>query len=312
MPELSIIIPVFRAECFLNRCIDSVLNQTFSDYELILINDGSPDRSGEICDEYAKRDPRITVYHQQNLGVSAARNAGLKIASGRFLTFVDSDDAIECTAYEEMIKTAKETNAEIVCCGVKYYSEIGEYKRSDLTKEFICNRDEMLQALYERPDPLGGSCCNKVFRRDIVSGIEFHEDVTMGEDWLYLFETFKRATLQYKLPGAYYCVTEHKNSSARKKDVMIPVKILKSSKKMMLMGQRYSPAMGIIATDKYLDDSLRYMKQIRQIGQETRQPFRRILFKQKTDMAFVLAKTAMKKVLPKEKLHGYLYGLINT
>ena len=92
MPELSIIVPVYKVEPYLPKCIDSILAQTFSDFELILIDDGSPDRCGEICDEYAARDDRVVVIHRENRGVSAARNAGLDAARGEYIGFVDSDD----------------------------------------------------------------------------------------------------------------------------------------------------------------------------------------------------------------------------
>lgn len=310
MPELSVIVPVYRAERFLERCIDSILAQTFTDFELFLIDDGSPDRSGEICDGYAERDKRITVIHQENKGVSAARNAALELASGKYITFVDADDAIDTTAYAVMLKKAEETQAEIVCCGVQYYSETGEYKRSDLTAEFSCNRDEMLLALYALPDPLGGSCCNKIFLHKTVADVRYREGVAMGEDWLYLFEAFTKATLQYKMPDAFYWVTEHENSSARKKDTAIPVKILKSSREMMRLGKKYSPKIGKAAVNKYLDDCLRYTKQIEQIGTQCGQPYRLKIFVRKLDMAAVLLDAAIRKQLPKEKVHGYLFGLI--
>lgn len=310
MPVLSIIIPVFRAERFLNRCIDSILEQTFSDYELILVDDGSPDHCGQICDEYASKDGRIIVIHQENKGVSAARNVGLTIAKGKYITFVDADDAMERIAYQEMICKAEDISADIVCCGVKYYSESGVYKRSDLTDEFSCNRDEMLLTLYALPDPLGGSCCNKIFRYDIVSSIRYQEDVAMGEDWLYLFEAYTKASLQYKLPGPYYWVTEHEDSSARKKEVDIPVKILKSSKRMMQLAKNYSSELGKTATNKYLDDCLRYISQIKQIGKQSGQAYRGKAFSRRTDMAIVLLWAALKKDLSKSKLNGYLYGLI--
>ena len=93
-PVLSIIVPVYNVEKYLARCIDSILAQTFTDFELILVDDGSTDNSGEICDEYAGKDPRIIVIHKENGGVSSARNHGLDIARGEYITFVDSDDQI--------------------------------------------------------------------------------------------------------------------------------------------------------------------------------------------------------------------------
>ena len=102
MPKVSIIVPVYKAEQYLHRCVDSILSQSFTDCELILVDDGSPDKSGEICDEYASRDSRIQVIHKQNGGVSSARNAGLDVAHGEYVWFVDSDDWIENDSLKEI------------------------------------------------------------------------------------------------------------------------------------------------------------------------------------------------------------------
>lgn len=119
MPQLSIIIPVYNVEQYLQRCINSILNQTFTDFEAIFINDGSPDNCGKILDEYAEKDNRIVVIHQDNQGVSAARNAGIRIAQGVYLGFVDPDDFIESTMYEKMIDLMVTNNSDIVCCRFK-------------------------------------------------------------------------------------------------------------------------------------------------------------------------------------------------
>ena len=95
MPEISVIVPVYNVEEYLRPCIDSILEQTFTDFELILVDDGSPDRCGEICDEYEQIDKRIRVIHQENGGLSAARNAGLDVMSGEYVTFIDSDDLVD-------------------------------------------------------------------------------------------------------------------------------------------------------------------------------------------------------------------------
>lgn len=100
MSEISIIVPVYNAEKYLDRCVESILGQTFSDFELILVDDGSPDNSGKLCDKWAKKDHRIKVVHQANKGAGAARNAGLRIAEGRYIGFVDSDNWIEVNMYQ--------------------------------------------------------------------------------------------------------------------------------------------------------------------------------------------------------------------
>ena len=114
MPQISIIVPVYNVEPYLHKCIDSILAQTFTDFECILIDDGSPDNCPAICDEYATKDNRIILLHQKNAGVSAARNAGLNIAKGEWIGFVDSDDWIEKNALELLYNKQRETSADII------------------------------------------------------------------------------------------------------------------------------------------------------------------------------------------------------
>lgn len=117
MPKVSIIVPVYKTEKYLNRCIDSILVQTFTDFELILVDDGSPDRCGEICDEYADRDSRIKVIHKKNGGLSEARNFGLEIVQGDFIGFVDSDDYIESDMYESLYNACIDNDLDLSMCG---------------------------------------------------------------------------------------------------------------------------------------------------------------------------------------------------
>ena len=115
-PKISVIIPVYNAESTLRRCVDSVLAQTFTDFECLLINDGSKDKSGEICDEYARKDSRVKVFHKENGGVSSARNVGLDNARGEWVSFVDSDDWVEGDILESMYKTALLSGSSLVTC----------------------------------------------------------------------------------------------------------------------------------------------------------------------------------------------------
>ena len=132
MPELSIIVPIYKVEKYLPKCIESILNQSFIDFELILVDDGSPDYCGLICDEYAGKDSRVKVIHQNNQGVSAARNAALDVAEGRYLGFVDADDWIEKDMYQTMLQTAFVSRADVVICGIQYFTENGILIREDL------------------------------------------------------------------------------------------------------------------------------------------------------------------------------------
>ena len=116
MPKVSVIVPIYKAEKYINRCIDSILAQTFTDWELLLIDDGSPDRSGEICDEYAENDPRIRVFHKANGGVSSARQMGQEEAVGEYTIHVDPDDWVEPTMLEELYAKAEADDADMVIC----------------------------------------------------------------------------------------------------------------------------------------------------------------------------------------------------
>ena len=110
---ISVIVPVYEVEAWLPDCVDSILGQTLTEFELILIDDGSPDRCGDICDNYAAQDPRVRVIHQQNAGLSAARNAGIRAASGRYLAFIDSDDLVPADYLELLLGAVQETGADI-------------------------------------------------------------------------------------------------------------------------------------------------------------------------------------------------------
>ena len=120
MPKISVIVPVYNTEKYLNRCIDSILAQTFTDFELLLIDDGSTDCSGKICDEYAAKDSRVRVFHKENGGVSSARNMGLDNAQGEWITFVDSDDWVHEDFLKKRLALALNDNADIAYCDVEY------------------------------------------------------------------------------------------------------------------------------------------------------------------------------------------------
>ena len=115
-PLITIIVPVYNSEKTLHRCVDSILDQTYQNFEILLINDGSKDHSGDICDEYAKSDTRVRVFHKENKGVSAARNTGLDNAKGAWVSFVDSDDWISSEYLNVLYKEAIVTNADVVTC----------------------------------------------------------------------------------------------------------------------------------------------------------------------------------------------------
>lgn len=151
-PRISIIVPVYKVEAYLKKCIDSILGQSFSDYELIIVDDGSPDRCGEIADEYQKADSRIRVIHKENGGAPSARNAGIEVAEGDYLYFPDSDDWLESSYIGELYKTAEDTGAELVVSGfvMEYYEKNSQQSYSVSMPE-ICynNREEVRGNLHK-------------------------------------------------------------------------------------------------------------------------------------------------------------------
>ena len=117
MPEISVIVPVYKVEKYIHRCVDSILGQTFSDIQVILVDDGSPDTCGDICEEYARRDSRVRVIHKENGGLSDARNAGIPQADGKYIIFIDSDDFIEMDMLEYLYSNIRNANADMATCG---------------------------------------------------------------------------------------------------------------------------------------------------------------------------------------------------
>ena len=189
MPIVSIIVPVYNVEKYINRCIDSILAQTFNDWECILVDDGSPDKSGDICDEYAARDSRIRVIHKQNGGVSSARNAGLDVAHGEYIYFIDSDDYVELEALELLLSKAKQSEADIMVHGI-----VNDYiyKQSSTAVKYVSLPEKDYSTILEMADRWGllKGPVNKLFKNSIIKNksLRFDESISYGEDTKFTFE----------------------------------------------------------------------------------------------------------------------------
>lgn len=144
---ISVVIPVYNVERYLQRCLNSVVSQTYKNLEIILVDDGSTDLSGKICDEWASKDNRIVVIHKTNGGLSSARNTGLDVAKGRYIAFVDSDDYINPEMYEIMVKLLKKSNSQIACCGRKRVGNSGGYFQNTLEKPMVISGEEAIDRL---------------------------------------------------------------------------------------------------------------------------------------------------------------------
>ena len=219
MPLVSIIVPVYKAEKWLHRCVDSILAQTMTDFELLLIDDGSPDKSGEICDEYAAKDDRVRVFHKENGGVSSARQMGLENATGEYVIHCDPDDWVESNMLLELTQYAKDTQSDMVICD--YYSEniYGEeltYHKQDL--QYKETSYSVLNKLINQK--IHGACWNKLLRRNCLHGIGFYPtDVFFAEDELFNVKILKPDLRVSYLNKAYYHYVQHSKAITAAKDV---------------------------------------------------------------------------------------------
>ena len=173
-PEISIIVPVYQVEKYLNECIDSILAQTFTDFELILVDDGSPDNCPALCDAAAEKDSRVRVIHQQNKGLSGARNAGIDVARGNWLGFVDSDDMIDPTFCEKMLHAAVQAGAEMAVCNILRMKEnkaLDSYQEHCL-KDEVLSREEIVHRIQLSPFYM---VMTRLCRREVFEKIRFPE-----------------------------------------------------------------------------------------------------------------------------------------
>lgn len=184
MFKISIIVPIYNVEKYLARCIDSILIQTFEDFELILVNDGSTDNSGKICEEYKCRDKRIKVIHKENKGVSSARNTGIKNSLGEYIYFIDPDDWIEKNAIETLYKLAKKENYDLI--QFKYIVNDKDKNRIYVNKNENVFTDENLLKMTLLGKNIF-SVWSKFIKREFIlnNNILFNEDISCGEDLLY-------------------------------------------------------------------------------------------------------------------------------
>ena len=202
VPYISIIVPIYKAEAYLHRCVDSLLAQTFADYEIILIDDGSPDNSGTICDEYAKKDTRIKVIHKENGGVASARQCGIDNAIGIYTIHVDPDDWVKPTMLEELYNKAILEDADIVICDFYVSEEKGDtYREQKLLKN---NSQQVLEdLLFHR---LHGSLCNKLIRLTCYTDfdVKFVENLNYCEDYLVCIKILTQNVKLAYLNKAFY------------------------------------------------------------------------------------------------------------
>lgn len=205
---ISIIIPVYKTEQYLRACVDSVLAQTYQNLEVILVDDGSPDGSGTICDEYAARDPRVRVIHQENGGSSAARNAGLDAAKGAYIGFVDADDYIEPNMYQALYRRIQETGADIAQCRHRAVAENGSLLAiSPDAEDGVLDRKEAIKGLFTGPVQFVD--WDKLYSRDILGDIRFDLRYPICEDMLFNYQLLKKSKRIALMRDVYYTYVQY-------------------------------------------------------------------------------------------------------
>lgn len=221
---VSIIVPVYNVEKYIERCLDSLINQTYSNIEIILVNDGSTDDSEIICNEYEKKDKRIKVLNKKNGGLSSARNAGLKIINGNYVMFVDSDDFVDLSIVETLLNNITETKSDISICS--YYSIKGDNKSSPIfnNTKFIVNDNKKYYNLYNEYSGVTVSSCMKLFKSTLFNNIHFTEGA-IHEDEIIIFELLKLAKkISYDLEPLYYY--ENRTGSITRKFDITKLKLI--------------------------------------------------------------------------------------
>ena len=225
MPTISVIVPVYRVESYLRPCVDGILAQTYPDFELILIDDGSPDRCGEICDEYAAMDSRVRVIHQSNNGLSAARNAGLDIMRGEYVAFVDSDDCVHPKYLETLLTAIQTYSAQVSQCQmVEFEDHDAPPTEASAAKEALCiSGREVVRHIYERAAGFSVCVWGRLYEAALFTSLRFpvgkiHEDQAVTPRALFCAA---RVAVTY-VPLYYYRLRDgsitHSTFSARRYD----------------------------------------------------------------------------------------------
>lgn len=217
MPLVSVIVPVYNVASYLNKCVDSLVCQTHKELEIILIDDGSTDGSGELCDQRARQDSCVKVIHSENYGVSHARNLGLMKAHGDYIGFVDADDWIEPDMYESMLQYMKKWNSDIHVGGYVKETAFGPERELRIEEPQVFSREEGLRKMMEvnnRKLPLfRGHLWDKLFSRYILEGLFLNEDLKLREDTWLVWQAFKRSDrISYAPQFSYHYVM--RNDSA--------------------------------------------------------------------------------------------------
>ena len=210
-PLISVIVPIYNVESYLNRCVESIVNQTYQNLEIILVDDGSPDNCPQICDDWARKDKRIKVIHKENGGLSDARNAGMKIATGEYISFIDSDDYIALDFFDTLLLVMEKENSDIVECSVGKFYEDGRFEEySDDLAVTTFETESALSGLISE-NPFHQHVWNKLYKTQLVKDIPYAVG-KLNEDEFWTYQVFGRAKKVSKINKTMYYYFQRSSS----------------------------------------------------------------------------------------------------
>ncbi len=214
MDLISVIVPVYNVEMYLDKCVQSIVDQTYANLEIILVDDGSPDHCPAMCDAWAQKDDRIRVIHKENGGQADARNAGMAVATGKYIAFVDSDDWVEPQMYQSMHEAAVATDSDIVSCGVMRIWLDGKSVKDSycfVSRDSLLEQEKAMEAMI-RGNGLVQIPCNKLYRRSLTQGVAFPVGVAV-EDEFWTWQVIAKAMRVMILKEYYYNYLQRSDST---------------------------------------------------------------------------------------------------
>ena len=244
--KISIIVPVYNVEAYLERCVESILKQTYTNFELLLINDGSTDKSGELCDELALRDQRIRVIHKENGGLSAARNTGIDYASSDLIGFIDSDDYIDEDMYETLYRHLRESNADLSMCGhYDVYHQIPEKQVSEI-KTWELSSEKAIKMVMEAKI-LSVTAVNKLYKKELFTQLRF-EVGKIAEDAFIMIRLLDQCQKVVATNEKKYYYVHRENSITTQKFSLKFLNVIEAYEQNANIIREHYPAIADVAT----------------------------------------------------------------
>ena len=283
---VSVIIPIYKVEKYLRKCIDSVLNQTYQDFEIILVDDCSPDNCPEICDEYAKKDSRIMVIHKENGGLSSARNAGIKVARGEYLAFVDSDDTIKENFLKTLVEGLEDNSADLCASKLK---KVFENSNQELEQVFTNSVEIVTDKKFDyalTEDKYAGFVTSMLFKREILinNNLLFDEQIFHGEDLPFTLEYLTHCDKVFFIDSGLYLYLIRENSittSVRFNKRQFT--ILRARERVLEIIKQYSPKNYNFCKATYLMHAIKQKYLLRPIRKENKEEYSEVTKKIKNN-----------------------------